>query len=203
MSNLSTFTSKSTDRKITLNNYAARLVLRVAGALFIVAGLYTLLYYLPSQGTIIRHENIIPIKIMSFAGIIAGILTFYRKRIILDKDLAMLSKTRDILFRLTRKRMPLSAYESLFLTYQICNESPVVPGEVNPSIHSLYIYQLYLRSPNDEQLLIELQESSAPLNDEPNRCLFTIEQLAREISTLTGKPLNYSENIKDSLKRLA
>jgi len=65
------------------------------------------------------------------------------------------------------------------------------------------VYQLCLRSPNDEQLLVEFQESSAPSNDEPRQSLFAIEQLAREIASLTGKPLNYSENIKNSLKRLA
>lgn len=193
MSNLSTFRSKSTDHKITLNIHTTRPVLRIASALFIVAGLYTLLYYLPYQGSIVRHENTALIKLISLAGIISGILTFYRKCIIIEQDPSILTITRNIIFRLTRKQVPLSEYDSLYLTDQICNESPSTPGEINPSIYSLYIYQLYLRNANDDQLLIELQESSAPFNNEPQRCLFAIDKLAREISAMTGIPMDYSE----------
>ena len=202
MGNLSTFTSQSTDRNISLNFYATRPIVRISGLVFIFLGLYTLLYWLPSQGVTIDQGNIAPIKIMSLAGIIAGIGTFYRKCTILDKDHDMLSITRDILFRLTRKDIPLSKYDSLYMTYETSNESPVVPGEVNPSAYSLYIYQLYLHGPNDEQLLAELQESSAPFNQEPHYSMIKLDELAQEISALTGKSLNYSQKMQDSLDRI-
>jgi len=203
MSNLSTFSSKLTDRKITLSAYTTRPILRIAGTSFIIAGLYAMLYYLPYHGGMISSENIALTRIMSFAGIITGFLAFYRKRIILDKDSDTISITRDILFRLSRKQMPLSAYDSLYLTYQTYNEDEVVPGDVNPSVFSLYTYQLYLRSSDDEQLLVELQESSAPFNNEPYRCLFKIDKLARDISALTGKSMEYTKQIQEYLHRRA
>jgi len=201
MTKLATFNSRSSDSKITIIAYATRPILRLAGTFFIFAGLYALLYYLPHYGARIQYENITLIKIISFAGIVVGIIGFYRKCIALNKDSDMLSISRGILFGLYNKQISLSGVDSFYLTYNTCNESPRVPGEHNPSIYSLYIYQLYLRGSDNEQLLVELQESSAPLNDEPYECLIVIEKLAREISVLTGKPLVFSEKIKESLER--